>query len=636
MLIFIPNDYNWKLDLSFLNVTFNDTNSMFTKENVSEYSYPFSLSIEKWVKLTNLHYNAADRITQFIGKLNMDGTIVNSTLKINTKKGNFIDFVVFSTDENFPSFSKKLNQLNLLNFAVPDIKATAEAAIILDYPDTDYNFPMVHTDKYDAASEEFNGFEQILNKYVGGAFVENVLELDSNIDLVKNILQPFPYLMYVLKKGFAEDGMILQGDVLNDIDLNRALICTDKNYYNATSNEKIPIHVPVEDWNSIEYIKSNQEHVKFLKEQVIVSKGDYILFGDVNCVVLQNRLIFLTVQLNDISLKIYKVIGGVSTEIYSYVSTGTDANISPDFGTISTFNRHVDINLSLDPGDIIRIVKIEPRRDQTISITPEYPDAIYLDLIPIRYRNPDGSPILQLLWLNKIDLNIVVPDMTFGQLVEEICKWKNLRLVPGTNTVRMDYINLDDRSTAVDLTDTEIEEPLETYHDERSYELLFNDGKSNEKYPYDSIFVDSSGVKTTIYKTNKNTTQIPIDALPYPVIDRNGIKTAYNFDDENSKLRLIFFKAFAPNEPNVCYDNLNMLLPAIYPVNYKNWLDFLLTSVQRDWEFIIAVEKWNNLSIRSLIYAYANFHLFSEIERERIVIASNHYWKISAKSETLF
>jgi hypothetical protein len=322
--------------------------------------------------------------------------------------------------------------------------------------------------------------------------------------------------------------------------------------------------------------------------------------------------------------------------LYTHFNNFTvDHSIHPGFA-IQNLNRHIDVDVSFESGDILRIEKIEVPRDQDPSITPEYPDAAYLDIIPIRYRNPDGSPIILFEWLNKIDLNMVVPDMTFGQLVEEIRKWKNLDLVPGTNTVTMDYIKLEDRSNAVDLSDTEIEEPLETYHDERSYELLFNDGKSNEKYLYDSVFVDITGVKTTIYKTNKNTTQISIDALPYPVIDRNGFKTAYAFDDEKSKIRLIFFKAFTPGEPTICYENINMLLPAIYQVNYKAWLDFLLTSVQRDWEFIISVEKWNNLTIRALIYAYSNFHLFSERERERIIIAGNHYWRITAKSETLF
>jgi hypothetical protein len=47
--------------------------------------------------------------------------------------------------------------------------------------------------------------------------------------------------------------------------------------------------------------------------------------------------------------------------------------------------------------------KIEPK-GTTPSITPDYPEAISLKLIPIRFRNQDGSPIISTLNLNEIDL----------------------------------------------------------------------------------------------------------------------------------------------------------------------------------------------------------------------------------------
>jgi hypothetical protein len=61
------------------------------------------------------------------------------------------------------------------------------------------------------------------------------------------------------------------------------------------------------------------------------------------------------------------------------------------------------MSVTFQAGDIIKIIKIEPR-DYTPSITPDYPEAISLKLIPIRFRNQDGSPIISTLNLNEIDL----------------------------------------------------------------------------------------------------------------------------------------------------------------------------------------------------------------------------------------
>jgi hypothetical protein len=65
--------------------------------------------------------------------------------------------------------------------------------------------------------------------------------------------------------------------------------------------------------------------------------------------------------------------------------------------------------------------------------SPDYPEAISLKLIPIRFRNQDGSPIISTLNLNEIDLKKVVPDMTFRDLIMIIKNWKNYEFIPVDN-----------------------------------------------------------------------------------------------------------------------------------------------------------------------------------------------------------
>ncbi|MFN7014516.1 MAG: hypothetical protein ACK4ON_09635, partial [Bacteroidia bacterium] len=509
MIKFIPDNYNFEVDLTFLGLTFNEQNQILSKESSSAYSFPFTMSADFWNKVTNLHTTAADRITIFPGKLNFDGTIVTATLKIETKKGKDVNGIILAGVEKLPSFDLNLSQLELEDFPVANLKAHALTVISQDWPDVNYNFPMVHTDNYDPTSEEFFEFEKTFNKFVDGTFVENDIN-EEEVDSIKNIMQPFPYVLYILTKGFEASGKTLQGDVLTDIDLKTALLIKDGKYYESLSKAEIDLTIKNGENEGVSYIKSTKEHVTFLKEYVVTKKGDYILFGQI--VNLIYKAAVFGINLTDIDIEISKISGGITTSVYSYNLTGTDAVV--DMAKVTRI-RNIDIPVSLEVGDVIRIQKTEPRRDQLpTSITPEYPDAAYLKLVPVRYRYPDGSPILSVLDLNKIDLSLCVPDMKFGDLVEIISMFKNLYMKEDGNIVYMNYVNLSDRSNAVNLIDTEIQEPLQTFKDERSYELMFTDGKSNATYPYDSIYVKKGSLITNDYTPEKNSTPISIDALP--------------------------------------------------------------------------------------------------------------------------
>lgn len=627
MIKFIPTDYDFEVDLTFLELTFNEQNSILSKENSSAYSFPFTMNSDFWDKVTNLHTTAADRVTSFQGLLNLDGEIVTATLKLETKKGNQIPCIILAGVEKLPSFDTNLSDLDLDTFDVPNIKDHALDVINQDWPAVTHNFPMIHTDSYDPTGEEFFEFGQIINKFESGAFVESILN-EEGVDEIRNIMQPFPYLLHVLKKGFEASGKNLQGDVLTDPSIKTALLIRDGKYYNSLSKEEINLTIKNAENEGVEYVKSGIEHVKFQKDFIVEKKGDYILFGQIVNLIWKANL--LGVNMTDIDIKIHKISGGISTLLYSWEVNGVDGIIDLKK---STKIRNIDIDVSLEVGDIIRVYKIEPRRDQLPeSITPEYPDAAYLKLVPVRYRYPDGSPILSVLDINKIELTKCVPDIKFGDLVDIVSKYWNLYLKEDGDTVYLNYVNLSNRTNAIDMSSTEIAEPLQTFKDERSYELMFTDGKSNTNYLYDSMYFKKELTSTNNYTPEKTSTPISIDALPYPIITRNGVTTAIAFDNEPAKVRFAFYKSNDVGDEPVCYNNQNATIPGLYNQRYKDWINFMLNSTPFEWDFIISVERWRNISINSIIYAYDNFHLFSEIEKQRI---NRLYWRISAKTETI-
>lgn len=636
MLVFIHA--NFKLDLTYLQVTFSEKNQWFKDDFSTEFSLPFDLYLDSDLSKNSgfqSHFNANQNQTKFNGYLDKDGELSAATLKFQSIKGNFISAVINSGFDNFPSYNKKLSKLPLEQKPVDDILTDAISVISKPYPATNYNFPMIHTDKYDPESEEWNEFGKIINNYDDGAFLENTLVEGSNLDIIKNIMQPLPYLIHVLKAGVADAGFVLEGDILDDASLVEALIFRDGEYYQRTLREEIPIKYLNEEWDSFAFQDNGFQYVTYTKEITIEKKGDYLLFGEMYNLVYSARKnpawSHDRYRCSKLFVNISKVSGGSSTTLQSFFQDRQDDGQSNLWATVQHFS--YDDQISFEAGDKLIISKTEPRRDYSPSVTPDYPEAISLKLIPIRYRNPDGSPIISFLNLNEIDLTKVVPDMTFKDLITIIKNWFNYEFITVGNSVFMNRIeNKINRNTAVDLSKFDIEEPEIIFSDDREFELMFSDGKTDNTYKYDSILINKSGSVINDYTTKDTTNSIKIDALPLPVISRNGVTTAFSFTDETSKLRLVFMQPIIAGTKPVAIQNENVLIPKIAVNNFGKWLDFRINSNTWNWDFIISVEKFRELSTQSLIYAFKNYHVLTEIEKERL---NQFWWRITAKTESL-
>lgn len=635
MLVFIHN--NFKLDLTYLQVTFSDENQWFKDDFSTEISFPFEFYLDSELSRESgfeNHYNSINNVSSFSGILDKDGVLVDAILKFESVIGKKVSAIINAGNSNFPSFDKKLSELPLEQKVIPDLVQDAYATILKEYPETNYNFPMIHTDKYKPEGD-FNGFQQILNKYVNGAFVENVLDEDSNTDVIKNIIQPLPYKMHVLKAGIELAGYTLEGDVLNDEDLKKGLLVRDGSYFKANTKVEIPIVYNNNQYDSLAFQNNTFQYVTFSKQITVEKKGDYLIYGSIFSLVYTARKnpawSHDRYRCSIMAIKIEKISGGVTTVLFDYSQDREDGGTS----NLMTEVREdtVEEPVSFNIGDIIKITKTEPKRDYVPSLTPEYPEAISLNLIPLRYRNPDGSPIMSILPLNEIDLTKVVPDMSFKEYVTAIKNWGNYGFVADGKVIRMDLIDPQlDRSKAVDLSSVDIPEPKRTFHDSRQYELVFSDGASNETYKYDSVLVTKDATILNDYVVNDNVSSIKIDALPLPVITRDAITTAYMFDDVPTKLRVAYMKKIPTGGSPVAYNNENVLIPNIAETRFKNWLNFRINSVGWEWDFFIPVEKFREITMQSLIYAYSNYHIFEDSQKERV---NKYWWRIQAKTESL-
>lgn len=629
MLVFIHA--NFKLDLTYLNVNFSESNPWFKDEFSTEISFPFDLYLDSELSKNSgfeAHYNATTNDTIFYGYLDRDGQLIDAVLEFQGRKGKTISAVITAGLDNFPSFDKKLSDLLLEVKPVTDIIEDATAVMKLGYPDTNYNYPMIHTDKYDPTTADWNGFGKIINQYKNGAFVENELVPETNLDKINNIIQPLPYLVYVVKKAIEFAGYTLAGDILNDSDFNRALMWRDADYYKRSDREETPFIFKNEEWTSSAFTKSNFEHVLFDKEITIDKKGDYIVFGSLYNLRYRYTDAFNTAHNgSDVSIIIYKN----NTVIYQ---SGISGNNKPNQNFYQlNYTIDIDLPVELNVGDKIRIKKIEPRRDATPSQTPDYPEAISLKVVPIRFRNPDGSPIISVLNLNEIDLNKVVPDMSVRDVITALKNCKNYDFTSDDKVIYMNRIESKlDRTTAVDMSKNDVEEPELLYHEDREFELSFTDGASIATYKYDTAIVNRKGITVNGIAASEETSQIKIDLLPLPVITRNSITTAFSLDDQTSKLRLVFMNPVPEGGTPVAFFNPNILIPSIAENEFKNWLNFRISSNTWKWDFLISVEKFREINVQTLIYAYGNYHVFSNIEKERL---DHLWWRINATTESL-
>lgn len=637
MLVFIHSKF--KIDLTYLQVTFNEENQWFKDDISTEISFPFEFYLDSELSKNSgfeSHYNSANNVRIFSGILDRDGVMVDAILKFENIIGKKVSAIIKAGTESFPSFDKKLSELPLEKKAVADLWQEARETISKEYPETNYNFKMIHTDKYsNGSNNEFNGFEKIINNYRNGDWVANVLDTEENIDVIKNIIQPLPYQMHILKTGIESEGYKLEGDILYDEDINSALVIRDGDYYIANSKAEIPIQYNNNEFDALDIIDNTFQYVKFEKEIVVKKKGDYLIYGSIYSLVCTARKnpawSHKRYRCSRLNIKIEKISGGVITNLFN-------VNLNrEDDGTTNLWyevrDDAVEVPVSFNVGDIIKITKLEPKRDYIPSLTPEYPEAVSLSLIPLRFRNPDGSPILAVLPLNEIDLTRVVPDMSFRDFVLVIKNWGNYGFVADGKTIIMDRIGEKlDRTKAIDFSEFDILEPKRIFSDDRFFEIAFSDGKGDEKYKYDSVLVSKDQTLINNYTAPENVSSIKIDALPLPVITRDSITTAHNFEDQTTKLRLAYSKRMTIGGSPVCYLNKNVLIPYIAEKHFKKWLNFRINSIEWEWDFIISVEKLREVSMQSIIYAYCNYHLFSSIQKERL---NKLHWRVTAKSESL-
>ena len=145
------------------------------------------------------------------------------------------------------------------------------------WPAVNFNFPQVITDKFDTDTDQWAYFEGIVNNYVSGAFLENEYDDIEDVQINRNIIQPLPYLLHILKKGFEDVGKNLVGEILDDVYFKKATIYALSEFYYKFNTDSSTHAVTTDQYD--ELVNSNQANYSL--SIPLPSPGRYKIAGNV-------------------------------------------------------------------------------------------------------------------------------------------------------------------------------------------------------------------------------------------------------------------------------------------------------------------------------------------------------------------
>lgn len=612
----------FELDLSPFKLTDVEQNSIFADNLYSKTTFPFEVFVDDHldIALDFIKSYTTSPETRYEVIYSHFDKLSKAILNIEEFVDGKISCVLEYGLEDFPSWDKNLRELNLENFELPegtDIYEHAETIINQTYPAVNYNFPQVHTDKIDTEEEVWAAFEKIINNRKDGAFLINEVD-EEDITYNRNIMQPMPYWLHVLKTGCADAGYTLTGDILTDERIIDRVMYGDVEYFNRVDQESMSIILMSEDFttegqtsssgpNLLNSSIASEDYQKYIRVQNIANPGKYRIVGDVWLYPFLNFTCYVRIKYRN-SI-IYQKQFGFATFYLSKIR----CKVNIVFETL----------VDLSPNDIT--IEIYHRRTTEKIIAQ-------LDINPIRLHDESGTAIANIINLNEINLTRSVPDITFGDAVKIIKNWFNYNFyTEGTNVV-MNKIEVNSATTEViDLRDTEVRWPSRKFQKGMSFLLKFADVDSKE-FSFLPVFQNSEGISNTGFTENQDTKPIEINALPLPLLLRNEVQTAYAFENNTSKAYFIKYDGLVDGK-NLSKDCSDLLLPVVHAESWFDWMNFRINATSFKWPFKASIMKMLNLSVNKEVYAYDNVHLIKQITRTEITENFFEY-EIETESKT--
>ena len=577
MIIFYGDDF--ELNLTTLKITFIKENALFYNAFFKNYTLPFTLPMDEETSqklgLIDVENTSGYKVKHF-GKLFLDTYFEDAYLFIEVEDGNIQGNIAFG-QLTLPIMETKLSALPFPLIKTNSINEWAKSITSKKYPEVSHCFPMVFDDKF-SSENNYKAFEGVVNNVSSTNFVVNQIDGVSGEVLNKNIVVPYPYIMGILKLGFASAGYDLIGDFASN-QVNNYLVLDPKKHLETFSTATYDYYQFKQP--NDEYLDNGILIYEYNKTHTLSIVGSYNLKALLN---LPKEVVVKQLLIKRGAEVLYSGVGNVVNE---------KININKQTGTSET----VTVKLLIE--------------STTVSIE---------NYNNFEFEKSEGKLNT---FKNSFSLAEFMLDITFGALLNKIKNWLNLQVVLSDSYVRIDYI--EKKFVEVnfkDETSFEIKNPKRQFNQAKVYKLKYSD----ENF----ILIDKTGrVNTTQNYREEDIVVIDMNLEVLKVESRNNIFSAVRSDNDFS---LLLYNGPDANGNPVAVekaDGLTFKLQEIYELYWKNWLNYRTNSETYTDKF--ETHALEDFKINEGRFKYNKKHLYKTIKQTRV---SETQWDVDIESES--
>ena len=599
---------NTKLDLSKQKFSIQENNAKISDTQFTKIIFPFSLPVTP--EIVNaigdiLSHSSKNLDTVIDCKLELEGKVHDAQFEILGNEGSYAETQIDYGFDELPNWNKKLSELPLQQFTVPDIHTYAPTVLNKKYPEVNFNFPRIYNKKYDPTTEVWDAFDGFLNdmKPDMTEMRRNYIDGSGNIFNV-NIIHPMPYILYVLKTGFRDAGFDLKGHILTDQDLYYRTIYSGTDYFTSKQQRRYDIKLSSYDYSDTIYHFLWKYNI-YERDISLEKIGKYKIAGNIKLWKPKNQIAEYLILLN----------GEIIWRMY-------ESNIINNKKYDIPIN--IDFNVNKENSVVKFYCKISHTRED-IKIADLLITSDTLEDINNSELGEDSGFVTN---RNEVNLKNAVPDMSFGDFVNKICNWFNYAMIPIDKTIYMNKLSLEKFFEPKDFRKYEAKKPKRVNKKNESYLLKFPELDRK----VDNVFYDVKGIKLNGEEIT-DTKIIEIDgyALPVYMPKPNSHNTAVVQTDSTTTLQLVHYDGLNEGTNNA-KNPAGCHVPELFYKNWENWLKRRLECYEYTWKFIIPIEEMANYSINDYLFCYDNIHLIKTLNKDKV---SETTYEVEIITETI-
>ena len=599
-----------KLDLSKQKFSIQENNAKVSDSQFTKIIFPFSLPVSEEILNSIgdiINHAATDVETVIDCKLEHEGRVHDAKLEILGNEGLYAEAQIDYGFDELPNWTKKLSELPLENFSVPDIHTYAPTLLNKKYPEVNFNFPRIYNKKYDPTSEVWDAFDGFLNdmKPDMTEMRRNYIDGVGNIFNV-NIIHPMPYILHVLKTGFRDAGFELKGHILTDADLLYRTIYSGTDYFTSKQQRRYNFNIKASQPDELLLENGPDDYAIYERHITIEKTGTYKIAGLIKFWKAKKMLSNYQILLND--------------QILWQKRTNSDRS---DY--MIDIPIDIDFNVNQENSVLTFFCKKQYHPDWDFQLADLLVTSAVLEDISNAELGEDSGFVTN---RNEVNLKNAVPDMTFGDFVNKICNWFNYAMIPIEKTIYMNRLSLEKYFEPKDFRKYEAKRPKRVPKKNVSYLLKFPELDRK----VDSVFYDALGFKLNGEEI-ADTKVIEIDgyALPVYMPKPNSHSTAVVQTDSTTMLQLVYYDGLTDGTNNA-KNPAGCHFPELFYKNWENWLKRRLECYEYTWKFTIPIEEMANYSINDYIYCYDNIHLIKTLNKDKV---SETTYEVEIITETI-